>query len=172
MLTGGPVAVATALAAVGSALVAGVFLAFTAFVMRALDALDAPAAIAAMQQVNRFAPRAGLLVPLLGTALLCVVLAVLAVVSLATGPSARGWLVLVGCLLHLVAFGVTSAYHVPHNDALALVDPRAAGSLEVWRAYAGPWLAWNHVRTAAAGFASVALLAALLVPLGTGRGVS
>ena len=168
MLTGAPATVATAVAALGSALVAGVFLAFSAFVMRALDALDAPAAIAAMQQVNRFAPRAGLLVPLLGTALLCAVLAVVAVVSIATGPSARGWLVLVGCLLHLVAFGVTSAYHVPHNDALALVDPRAVGAVEVWRAYADPWLIMNHVRTAAAALGAVVLLAAL----GTSRSVA
>ncbi|SEP79340.1 anthrone oxygenase family protein [Microlunatus flavus] len=167
MLTGGPATVATALAALGSALVAGIFLAFSAFVMRALQALDPASALAAMQQVNRFAPRAGLLVPLLGTALLCAVLGVVAVVSLATGPSARGWLVLVGCLLHLLAFGVTSGYHVPHNDALALVDPHAAGAAAAWRAYAGPWLVWNHVRTAAAALGAAALLAAL----GAGRQV-
>ena len=102
-------------------------LAFSAFVMRALDALPPAAAVAAMQQVNRFAPGPGLLVPLMGTAVLCVVLAVLAVVSLATGGSSRGWLVLVGCLLYLVAFGITAGYHVPRNDALALVDPSGAG---------------------------------------------
>ena len=161
MLSHGPVAVATALAALGAALVAGVFLAFSAFVMRALDALEPAAAVAAMQQVNRFAPRTGLLVPLMGTALLCVVLAVLAVVSLAGGPSARACWVLAGCLLYLVCFGVTAGFHVPRNDALALVDPVGPGAAAAWRAYAGPWLVGNHVRTAAAALGAVALLAAL-----------
>ena len=115
-----------------------------------------------MQQVNRFAPGPGLLVPLMGTAVLCVVLAVLAVVSLATGTSSRGWLVLVGCLLYLVAFGITAGYHVPRNDALALVDPAAPGTAEVWRAYAGPWVLLNHVRTAAAALGAAALLASLV----------
>ena len=161
MLTSGPGTVATALAALGSALVAGVFLAFSAFVVRALDALDARAAIGAMQQVNRFAPRAGLLVPLLGTALLCAVLGVAAVVSLASAPSVRGGLVLLGCLLHLVAFGLTVGYHVPHNDAFALVDPTAPGPEAAWRAYVDPWLALNHVRTAAAALGAAALLGAV-----------
>lgn len=152
----------TGLAALGAALVAGVLLAFSAFVMRALDALPPAAAVAAMQQVNRFAPGPGLLVPLMGTAGLCVVLAVLAVVSLATGPSSRGWLVLVGCVLYLVAFGITAGYHVPRNDALALVDATATGTADVWRAYAGPWVLLNHVRTAAAALGAAALLASLV----------
>ena len=161
MLTSGPGTLATGLAALGSALVAGVFLAFSAFVVRALDALGPTAAITAMQQVNRLAPRAGLLVPLLGTALLCLLLAVVAVLSLVSGSTARGWLVLVGCLLYGVAFVVTAAYHVPRNDALAQVDPAGAAAAQVWRAYAGGWLALNHVRTAAAAFGAGALLAAL-----------
>jgi uncharacterized membrane protein len=152
----------TALTALGAALVAGVLLAFSAFVMRALDALTPSAAITAMQQINRFAPGPGLLVPLMGTAVLSLVLGVLAVVSLVSGSSRRGWLVLAGCVLYLVAFGVTAADHVPRNDALGLVDPLAAGAAETWRAYAGPWLLLNHVRTAAAALGATALLASLL----------
>ena len=161
MLSGGFGSTLTGLAALGAALVAGVLLAFSAFVMRALDALAPGDAIAAMQQVNRFAPGPGLLVPLMGTALLCGVLGVLAVVSLAAGPSQRAWLVLAGCVLYLVAFGITAAYHVPRNDELALVDPLTAGAAEVWRAYAGPWVLLNHVRTAAAALGAAALVAGL-----------
>jgi uncharacterized membrane protein len=161
MLNGGVGTTLTGLAALGAALVAGVLLAFSAFVMRALDALDPAAAIAAMQQINREAPRAGLMVPLMGTLVLCLVLAVLAVVSLASGSTRRAWLVLTGSVLYLVAFGITAGYHVPRNDALALVDPLASGAAQVWRAYAGPWLLLNHVRTAAAALGAAALIASL-----------
>ena len=152
----------TAVTALGAALVAGVLLAFSAFVMKALDTLPPGTAIATMQQINRYAPGPGLLVPLLGTAALALVLAVLAVVSLASGSSCRAWLVLVGCVLYLVAVGVTVGYHVPRNDALGLVDPLAAGAGETWRAYAAPWLLLNHVRVAAAALGAAALLASLL----------
>jgi uncharacterized membrane protein len=161
VLTGWPGTALTALTALGAALVAGVLLAFSAFVMRGLDALDPPSAIAAMQQINRAAPGPGLLVPLMGTGVLCLVLGVLAVVSLVSGPSRRGGLVLAGCVLYLVAFGVTAGYHVPRNDALALVDPLAANAAQVWRAYAGPWLLLNHVRTAAAALGAAALAVSL-----------
>lgn len=161
MLSGGVGTTLTGLAALGAGLVAGVLLAFSAFVMRGLDALDPAAAIAAMQQINLRAPRAGLMVPLMGTLVLCLVLAVLAVVSLASGSSRRAWLVLTGSLLYLVAFGVTAGYHVPRNDALALVDPLAAGAAQVWHAYAGPWLLLNHVRTGAAALGAAALIVSL-----------
>ncbi len=62
---------------------------------------------------------------------------------------------LAGCLLYLVMIVVTAAYHVPHNDALALVDPDSAGAGTAWRHYLSSWTAWNHVRTlACAGRAS------------------
>lgn len=162
VLTGGVWPALTGVAAVGAALVAGVLLAFSAFVMKGLDALPPAAAITAMQQINREAPAAGLLVPLLGTGVLCLVLGVVSVVSLRSGESAQAWLVLAGCLLYLVAFGITSGYHVPRNDALALVDPLAAGAAEVWRSYAAPWVLLNHVRTAAAALGSAALVASLI----------
>jgi uncharacterized membrane protein len=161
VLTGGWGTTLTALAALGAALVGGVLLAFSAFVMKGLDALDPGDAVAAMQQINRAAPGPGLMVPLLGTALVCLALGVLAVVSLASGSSTRGWLVLIGCVLYLVSFGITAGYHVPRNDALDLVDPLAAGAAQAWRAYAGPWLLLNHVRTAAAALGAAAFLASL-----------
>ena len=162
VLTGGAWPALTGAAAVGAALVAGVLLAFSAFVMKGLDALPPAQAIAAMQQINREAPGPGLLVPLLGTGVLCLVLAVVAVGSLRSDPSPQAGLVLVGCLLYLVCFGITSGYHVPRNDALALVDPQAAGAAEVWRAYAAPWVLLNHVRVAAAALGAAALVASLV----------
>ena len=64
---------------------------------------------------------------------------------------------LVGCVLYLLMIAVTAAYHVPHNDALALVDPNAAGAEPQWRHYLSSWTAWNHVRTVCCAGSAVAL---------------
>ena len=64
---------------------------------------------------------------------------------------------LAGCVLYLVMIVVTAAYHVPHNDALALVDPNSAGAGPTWRHYLSTWTAWNHVRTLACAASAVCL---------------
>lgn len=132
-------------AALGSGLVAGVFYAFSGFVMRALDRLVAAEGIRAMQSINREAPTFWLMAALLGTAALCVVLAVDSLRRL-DAPGA-GW-ILAGALAYLVSVIVTVAYHVPRNNALDAVDPNAAGSADVWSHYVTTWTAANHPRTA------------------------
>jgi uncharacterized membrane protein len=133
-------------AALGSGVVAGVFYAFSAFVMRALDRLPAADGIRAMQSINREAPTFWLMAALLGTAGLCVVLAVDSVRRL-DAPGA-GWL-LAGALTYLVTVVVTAAYHVPRNDALDLIEPTADGAAAFWSHYVTTWTAWNHVRVPA-----------------------
>ena len=54
---------------------------------------------------------------------------------------------LVGGALYLASIVLTIAYHVPRNDALALVDPTGTAAADEWRHYLTPWTAWNHVRT-------------------------
>ncbi|MET1058638.1 MAG: anthrone oxygenase family protein [Nocardioides sp.] len=150
-------------AALGSGVVGGVLYGFSAFVMRGLDETRPGSAVAAMQEINRAAPRAPLTVPLLGTALLCVLLAVHAVRDLLRdGDSTPSWWVLAGCALYLVAFVITAAYHVPRNDALMAVDAAGADAAAAWRDYAGPWVRMNHVRAAAAIASSASFMVALL----------
>ena len=148
-------------AAVGSGVVGGVLYGFSAFVMRGLDATSPGTAVATMQEINRAAPRGPLMVPLLGTALLCVLLAVRAVVDLRRDGGSTPWWVLAGCALYLTAFVITAAYHVPRNDALALLDPAADGSARAWDTYVATWTAWNHVRTALCLGAAAAFIQAL-----------
>jgi uncharacterized membrane protein len=66
---------------------------------------------------------------------------------------------LVGSALYLTAVVLTIVYHVPRNDALALVTPDRADAVELWRGYARSWTAWNHMRTltSIAGAATLAL---------------
>ena len=140
----------------GSGLAGGVFLAYSTFTMRALRHLPPVQGLQAMQQVNRFAERsAGLMATLFGTAAACVAVAVLALRD-RSGP----WVVQVaGATVFLVAVvGMTVAFHVPRNDAVARVDPASPGAASAWLDYARAWTAGNHVRTLG-GLAAAAMFA-------------
>jgi uncharacterized membrane protein len=150
-------AAATVAAAVGCGLVAGVFLAFSAFVMAALAGLPPAQGIAAMQAVNRTAVRAAFTIALLGTGLLC--LGLVGWAALAAWPEAP-WVVAGGALYLLGPIGVTVVGNVPRNDALAGLDPHAAGAAAHWQGYVRAWSALNHVRCAAGAGAAVLLTVA------------
>ncbi|MBO0851041.1 MAG: DUF1772 domain-containing protein [Pseudonocardia sp.] len=136
--------VLTVLGVLGTGVVAGVFYAFSGFVMPALERMPPAQGITAMQSINVTAVRPALMTAMFGTAAVCVALIVCAV---------RGWgqtyavPLLAGAVLYLVgAIVLTIAFHVPLNDALAGLDPSAAGSAEVWADYLRRWGAGNQVR--------------------------
>ncbi len=145
--------------ALGSCLVAGIFFAFSVFVMEALKRLPAAHGIAAMQSINVTVINPVFMLVFMGTAAVCVVLAIL---SLLNWGDPRSFNVLAGCLLYVIGcFGVTMIFNVPLNDALAAVQSDSAEGATVWNRYLTEWTNWNHVRTAASLAASVAFFAAL-----------
>jgi uncharacterized membrane protein len=134
-------------AALGCGLNAGVFFAFSSFVMKALARLRPARGIAAMQAINVVAVTPAFMTALFGTATACVAVAVWALVDWdgSFGP----WL-LAGSALYLFgAIGLTVAYHVPRNNALAAVEPQQAEAAGRWARYVAEWTRWNHVRAAA-----------------------
>jgi uncharacterized membrane protein len=146
--------VATATAALGAGLSGGVFLAFSTFVMSGLRRLPAQVGVQAMQGINRAAPSSPVfMLTLFGTTLLAVALAVESLVR--HRPASA--LAVAGAAAVLVAVVVTAAYHVPHNDALALLDPTAPATAARWRAYTAGWTRWNHLRTASCAASAVLL---------------
>jgi uncharacterized membrane protein len=150
-----PVVVLTALAALGSAAVGGVFCAFSTFVMRGLDRTHPAAAITAMRNINAEAQANGPFLALfVGSAALAAVLGVVAVRRVGTPGS---WFLLAGAVLGVLGFLVTVAFNVPLNDHLDTVDPAAPEAADEWRAYLSTWTAWNHLRTAT-GFVGAALM--------------
>lgn len=157
-MNGGDAAViATTTAAVGAGLAGGVFFAFSSFVMPALRRADPTQAIAAMQALNRQAPRSGLMVVLFGTAALTVGVSVHA----ALGRDTTGFVWAgTGTTSYLAAVALTAAYHVPRNDRLAALDAGTAEAADYWTAYLRQWTAGNHVRTLACIAAVVALTVA------------
>jgi uncharacterized membrane protein len=143
---------------IGCGVVAGVFFAFSGFVMPALGRLPASQGVAAMQAINVTAVTPPLMIALFGTAALCLVIAAEATRSWGTPGAA---LRLLAALLYLVGVvGVTMAFNVPRNDALAALDPQGTQAATYWNTYLREWTTWNSVRTIASGAAAIALLAA------------
>lgn len=143
----GTLLVATLLAAAGSAVVGGVFFAFSGFVLRGLGDVAAECGVASMRSINVAAQRPPLMTALFGTALLCLGLVIGSL--LGWGHASAGWL-LAGGLAYLVgAIGVTAAFHVPRNLALDRARLTDADRAPVWHAYLASWGAGNHVRCAA-----------------------
>jgi uncharacterized membrane protein len=151
----------TLLAALGCGMMAGVFFAFSAFVMKALARLPAEQGVAAMQAINVAAVTPAFMAALFGTAGAC---AALAVSAFFAWDERFAPYLLVGSALYLVGtILLTIAYHVPRNEALAIVEPHSADAESHWSRYLSGWTAWNHVRATAALAAAATLTIALHV---------
>ncbi len=151
-----PVVGTTAL--LGSALVGGIFFAFSSFIMKALADVPPAEGIAAMQSINVVVLNPSFLGAFMGTAVVSLV---------AGGVALAGWsrpsapFFLAGAIFYLVGtFLVTALGNVPLNDQLAALSPTDPGARDAWEHYLSRWTMWNHVRTAAA------MVAALLYTLG------
>ncbi len=146
------------IALLGSALVGGVFFAFSSFVMKALAHLPSSEGIAAMQSINIAVINRSFLGAFLGTALLSLGVVALVLVS-RSHPSVIFFLG--GATLYFAGtFLVTIFGNIPLNDQLAVVSATDPAADKLWEHYLNRWTMWNHVRTTAA------MLAALLYSLG------
>jgi uncharacterized membrane protein len=149
-------------ATIGSAATGGVLFAFSSFVMPALDRLDPDDAIRAMNAVNVTAVRPAFMTVLFGTAALT---AVTTVAGIRRRGTREGRLLIIGSAVYLVGvIGLTMAYHVPLNDALARFDPATGDAPRTWSDYSTGWTRWNHVRSLAGVAGAVLLGSAALLP--------
>ena len=152
----GIVAVSTAL---GAALVAGIFFAFSSFVMTALGRLPPEDGIAAMQSINVTVLNPWFFAVFFGTAAGSIALAVIGLVD--WGAPGSGYLVSSGLLYVFGCILVTMVFNVPLNNALAAVEPGSPEGAAVWTRYLSTWTAWNHFRTAASLAAAASFILAL-----------
>jgi uncharacterized membrane protein len=132
----------------GSAVIGGVFFAFSSFIMKALARLPSAEGIAAMQSINVVVLNPLFLGTFMGTAVLSLLVAAVAI---------KGWgttsalFFIVGALLYVVGtFLVTGLGNVPLNDRLAAVSATDPAANKVWEHYLNRWTMLNTVRTAAA----------------------
>ena len=145
--------------AVGSALVAGIFFAFSTFVMHALARLPTEQGIAAMQSINITVINPFFMGAFLGTGVLCVLLA------------AGGWfrwndvgakIAVIASLVYLIgAIGVTIIFNVPLNNALPAMAADSRDGAAIWARYLAEWVPWNHLRTVACLASRASLIQAL-----------
>lgn len=153
----------TWISALGSALIAGVFFAFSTFVIAALGRRPAAEGIAAMQEINVAVVRSGFLAVFVVTAVTSALLALFALLRW-NDPRAAWWLA--GAVLYVLGtFVLTIVRNVPLNDRLAAADPGSAEGAGVWSRYLADWTWWNTLRTVASLLATGAfILAVRLAP--------
>ncbi len=143
------------------ALVAGVFLAFSDFIMRSLALTSGIGGVEAMQVINREVFRWIFMTLFLGMAGVSILIAGYAWVGL---DGSAGLLILLAALVYLFGcFGVTVAFNVPMNQALAGMELSSEATRAYWLStYVPRWTFWNSVRTVAAAVSAALLLFGLL----------
>jgi len=145
-------------ALLGTALIGGVFFAFSSFVMKALGRVPCAEGVAAMQSINVVVINPWFLGPFMGSALLSLAVVAL-VLDHGNHPSAPFFLA--GAVSYVAGtFLVTLFGNVPLNERLAAVSAKDPATRGVWDHYLNRWTMWNHVRAVAA------MLAALLFTVG------
>jgi uncharacterized membrane protein len=158
-----PFVVLTAIAALLTAVAAGMMYVFSSMVMRGLDRTGPVDAITAMRGINAQANTSpAFLLVYFGAAVVALVVGVMAVVKL--DQPGTGW-VLAGAISAVLAAAITMIFNVPLNNHLDTVDPAGvsvADAAREWAAYMSSWTGWNHVRSATgivgAGLLSIGLL--------------
>lgn len=143
------------LAIVGTGLVSGLLFIFSNTIMTALEQQGADAGAATMVAINEIILNGLFYAVFMVTAVVCVAISVLAVV---TGTGGAGTLLSASTAYVVGVFGVTAAVNVPLNNQLAGATLGTEEGRAFWRHYLVRWTRWNTVRTVA-GVVSTVLLA-------------
>jgi uncharacterized membrane protein len=147
-------------AAIGSALVAGIFFAFSTFVMSALGRIPADQGIRAMQSINITVINPLFMLAFMGTGAVCLALVAGAYLR---WDDTSSKLILIAALIYLIGcIGVTMVLNVPLNDALAAAEASTPEAATLWARYLVDWTFWNHIRTIAPLISAVLFIAALI----------
>ena len=153
------------MALLGSAMVGGIYFAFSSFIMKALASLPTAVGIGAMQAINVVVINRSFLVVFFGTGLLSLV---------AGGLALWGWdhssapLFLAAALFYLVGTILVAMFgNVPLNKRLAAVSAAGPDVRDLWEHYLSRWTMWNHVRTAGAIIGALLYILGLLQMGGT-----
>jgi uncharacterized membrane protein len=147
--------------AIGSAIVGGMFYAFSSFVMPALARIPPEQGVAAMRSINLVVITPSFMLAFAGTAVLCVVVAAGAY---AWWHHLGGQLVVAAAMLYVAGcFVLTMALNQPMNLRLGAMP--TAQALEYWPEYVRAWTRWNHVRTAASLAGAALFIAALMIAM-------
>ncbi|MXO94812.1 DUF1772 domain-containing protein [Erythrobacter aquimaris] len=130
--------------ALWSAMVAGVFSAFSEFIMSALSKAEPASGIEAMQHINRDVIRTSFVAGILAIPFLSVALAIYAVT--AYEGIGRAIFVLAAATYVVSVLGTTIFGNVPMNNRLDALDGKRVEARDYWSEYGRKWTRFNHVR--------------------------
>lgn len=130
--------------ALWSAIVGGVFSAFSEFVMPALTKTTPTCGIEAIQQINRDVIGTQFVAGIILIAPLCVMFAVYCLLAY---EDIVIWPVLSAAGLYLLSvFGITVVGNVPMNNRLDAMDKSERAAAAYWQEYGRNWTRMNHIR--------------------------
>lgn len=148
-------------ALLGSALVGGIFFAFSTFIMKALGSIPAAEGMRAMQSINVVVINPAFLGVFFGASIVSLALIVAFFTAESSQPMPHWFLV--GAINYLAGtFLVTALGNVPLNNQLAQASADDPQGQSLWRTYLKRWTLLNHVRTAAAMLAAFCFTAGLV----------
>ncbi len=147
-------------AVIASALVSGIFMAFSDFGMKSLGAATPSGGIESMQIINRDVYNSIFIKLLIGVAPFGILLTATGYFHLPTGASA--WLATAATIYLVGVIFVTLKFNVPMNQKLDIMDFTSAEAAFYWKTYLTDWTRWNHVRTIASGISAVCFLVACI----------
>lgn len=133
------------LAVLGSAIMAGLFFAFSVFILQSFNTIMPSQAMVAMQSINANITKPLFILAFAGTAIVSLVLGASSLISLDERSAVYS---LIGCVLFLLGtIVVTVAFNIPLNNDLDKLNPNAASNAADWKHFVDSWLPWNHART-------------------------
>lgn len=146
--------------AIGTGVMAGVYLAFSAFIMQSLARIAPAGAIAAMQSINTVILRSLFMPLFFGTSLGALILFAMGIVTMNAANSI--WYLVAGATYFLGMFVCTACFNVPLNRSLARLDPHNPRAQGQWHHFLKVWTRWNHARTIASLLTCVSCIWLLL----------
>lgn len=131
--------------ALWSAVIGGVFSAFSEFIMSALARTKPPAAIEAMQHINVTVIKTQFVAGILSIALFSVLFSIYSLMVF-DGPARIT--ILLATLVYLpTVFFMTMFGNVPMNNKLERLDHTTSEAETYWNIYVRDWTRLNHVRS-------------------------
>jgi len=131
--------------ALWSAVIGGVFSAFSEFIMSALLRTKPEGGIEAMQHINRDVIKTQFVAGIMSIAVFSILFSIY---SLAVFKGAALVVLLLACLVYLPSvFFMTMFGNVPMNNKLESLDPTSTEAEAYWVKYGRDWTRLNHVRS-------------------------
>lgn len=133
------------IAALSSALMAGVYFTFSGFIMKAFASIESTKGIDAMNAINITILRSLFMPVFFGSSIVSVLLIIVAIAQWSNADS--GLMLITGLIYFVGMFLCTVIFNVPLNNSLADLNKNSSNAEEVWSHYLKTWTQWNHLRT-------------------------